>query len=113
MAVRFRRGLGSYRLEAAIDNSWFDERAMRSEKWKLTLRDFTADPRASGNALFDMVKDPGETTNLYYHAEYREPLEEQLRLMAEQATELQDPLALKLANEALARLDEPGPAKLY
>lgn len=99
--------------EAAIDNSWFDERAMRSEKWKLILRDFTADPRASGNALFDMVKDPGETANLYYQAEHRETLQEQLRLMAEQAAELQDPLALKLAEEALARLDAPGPVKLY
>ena len=46
--------------EAAIDNSWYDERAMRSEGWKLVLRDFTADPRARGNALFDMVNDPGE-----------------------------------------------------
>ena len=33
--------------------------------------------------------------------------------MAEQAAELQDPPALKLANEALARLDAPAPVKLY
>lgn len=52
--------------EAAIDNSWFEERATRSERWKLILRDFTADPRASGNALFDLENNPGEANNLYH-----------------------------------------------
>ena len=44
--------------EAAIDNSWFDERAMRTRRWKLVLRDFNADPRVRNNAFFDMVNDP-------------------------------------------------------
>ena len=71
--------------EAAIENSWFDERAMRSEEWKLVLRDFTADPRLRSNAFFDMVNDPGESTNLYYQAKYRKQLERQLELMLRHA----------------------------
>ena len=100
--------------EAAIDNSWYDERAMRSEKWKLILRDFTADPRARSNALFDMVNDPGETANLYYLAEHREQLRQQLGLMLEQATDLRDELAIKLAGRELTVIDDPDyQYKLY
>ena len=100
--------------EAAIENSWYDERAMRSEKWKLILRDFTADPRARGNALFDMINDPDETTNLYYQAKYREQLKQQLGLMLERAANLQDKLAVKLANKELALIDKPDyKFKLY
>ncbi len=93
--------------EAAIDNSWYDERAMRSEQWKLVLRDFTADPRARSNALFDMINDSGELENLYYEEEYREQLRLQLNLMLEYATDLQDELAIKLANGELAIIDDP------
>ena len=100
--------------EAAIENSWYDERAMRSEKWKLILRDFSADPRARSNALFDMVNDPGETANLYYQAEYREQLKQQLSLMLEHATGLRDTLAQKLTNRELAIIDDPDyKFKLY
>ena len=100
--------------EAAIDNSWYDERAMRSQGWKLILRDFTADPRARSNALFDMINDPGETENLYYQAEYREQLRQQLNLMLEHATGLRDALAVKLAGRELAIIDDPDyEFKLY
>ena len=92
--------------EAAINNSWFDERAMRSEGWKLILRDFTADPRVRGNALFDMLGDPGETTNLYYQQEYREQLRQQLNLMLKRADDLDDTLALRLATTELEIIDD-------
>ena len=64
-------------------------------------------PRARSNALFDMVNDPGETTNLYYLAEYREQLRQQLTLMLEHATGLRDELAIKLANRELSVIDQP------
>ena len=66
--------------EAAIENSWFDERAMRSKNWKLVLRDFTADPRARNNAFFDIVGDPGESNNLYSNKKYRKQLKQQLKI---------------------------------
>jgi arylsulfatase A-like enzyme len=93
--------------EAAIENSWFDERAMRSERWKLVLRDFTADPRAKSNAFFDLVNDPGESDNLYYQAAYREQLGQQLKLMLRHAEDLRDTLSIKLAKKELDMLDHP------
>ena len=93
--------------EAAIENSWFDERAMRSENWKLVLRDFSADPRARGNAFFDLTNDPGESENLYYDAKYRRQLELQLELMIRHADDLQDSLASKLARTELDLVKHP------
>lgn len=93
--------------EAAIENSWFDERAMRSEEWKLVLRDFTADPRLRSNAFFDMVNDPGESTNLYYQAKYRKQLERQLELMLRHAEDLGDTLTIRLVKKELDILDHP------
>jgi uncharacterized sulfatase len=93
--------------EAAIENSWFDERAMRSERWKLVLREFNADPRARSNAFFDLVDDPGETDNLYYQAQYREQLKQQLTLMQRHAEDMKDSLAVKLATKELDLLNHP------
>lgn len=93
--------------EAAIENSWFDERAMRSERWKLVLRDFTADPRPRNNALFDLVNDPGESNNLYYQESSRQALMQQLELMLKHAEDLQDTLAASLATRELDMLRHP------
>ena len=90
--------------EAAIENSWFDERAMRSQNWKLVLRDFNADPRAHANALFDMVNDPDESINLYADKKYRKQLKQQLDLMLASAKNLDDTLSIKLAQKELAKL---------
>ena len=54
-----------------------------------------------------MVNDPGENANLYYQADYREQLRQQLNLMLQHATGLQDELAVKLANRELAIIDDP------
>ena len=101
--------------EAAIENSWFDERAMRSERWKLVLRDFSADPRARANAFFDLVNDPGESDNLYYQAEFQEQLSAQLTLMLKHAEDMQDSLSIKLATKELDLLEHPEKVqkKLY
>ena len=61
-----------------------------------------------------MANDPGETANLYYLAEYREQLRQQLILMLEHATDLRDELAIKLAGRELAIIDDPDyKYKLY
>ena len=97
--------------EAAIENSWFDERAMRSEKWKLILRDFSADPRARSNAFFDLVNDPGETTNLYSSKRHRKQLTEQLNVMLVSARDINDTLAVKLAKKELEIMGKDGEYK--
>ena len=53
------------------------------------------------------IIDPGETSNLYYQADYREQLRQQLSLMQEHAKNLRDELAIKLAHRELAIIDEP------
>lgn len=93
--------------EAAIENSWYDERAMRSERWKLVLRDFTADPRARSNAFFDLINDPEESSNLYYEPKYEEQLGEQLELMLKHGEDLRDILSVKLAKKELDLLRNP------
>ena len=97
--------------EAAIEDSWFDERAMRTEKWKLVLRDFNADPRARSNAFFDLEKDPEETTNLYNDKKYRKQLKQQLKLMLASAEDLRDELTIKMAKKELDILSQPGEYK--
>ena len=60
------------------------------------------------------IIDPGETSNLYYQADYREQLRQQLSLMQEHATDLRDKLAMKLVNRELAIIDDPDyKFKLY
>ncbi|MDH3673838.1 MAG: sulfatase-like hydrolase/transferase [Gammaproteobacteria bacterium] len=101
--------------EAAIENSWFDERAMRFRQWKLVLRAFDADPRARNNAFFDLARDPGETDNLYYQADFQVQLEAQLELMLKHAEDLQDSLSIRLATRELdlVRHPEKVQKKLY
>lgn len=90
--------------EAAINGSLFDERCMRHDRWKLTLRDFHADPRIVANAMFDLATDPEEDRNLIEDPAAREDLKRLLRMMAEQAVALDDPLAARLADRALRAL---------
>ena len=94
--------------EAAIENSWFDERAMRNLNWKLVLRDFSADPRVRSNAFFDINSDPGESNNLYSSGKYSKQLQQQLQVMLANATELDDKLAIKLAKKELKILGQDG-----
>jgi arylsulfatase A-like enzyme len=94
--------------EAAIDGSWFDERAMRTEKWKLVLRDFTADPRVRNNAFYNIQSDPGETTNLYGNKEHRKVLLEQLEIMLATATNLRDDLTIEMASKELEIMSQAG-----
>ena len=90
--------------EAAIEESWFDERAMRNENWKLILRDFNADPRARNNAFFNLARDPEETRNLYADKKSRKDLLKQLKVMLAAAEDIDDALSIKLASRELAIL---------
>ena len=92
--------------EASIEDSWFDERAMRNENWKLILRDFNADPRARSNAFFDLANDPEEKHNLYLDKKYRQQVLEQLGVMLATAEDLADDLSIKLAKKELAILSQ-------
>ena len=51
--------------QGALHGSYFEERALRTERWKLILRKFDAHPTARDDELYDMRGDPEETKNLY------------------------------------------------
>ena len=51
--------------QKAINGVMFEERALRSERWKLILRKFGAVPEMRIDELYDMRDDPEESNNLY------------------------------------------------
>ncbi len=51
--------------QKGINDVMFEERALRTEGWKLILRKFAALPEMRVDELYDMREDPGETRNLY------------------------------------------------
>jgi arylsulfatase A-like enzyme len=86
--------------QRAIDGSLFDERALRTSRYKLILRKYDLRPVFRAGELYDLEADPGESTNLYG----KEP-----QLVAELANQLQtwarrtrDDVALELAQRALS-----------
>jgi len=51
--------------QRGIDGSYFDERAIRTERHKLILRKFDVRPELRPGEMYDLAQDPGETRNLY------------------------------------------------
>ena len=51
--------------QAPIDGSLYDERALRTERYKLILRQFDTGAAFRPGELYDLLEDPGERTNLY------------------------------------------------
>ena len=87
----------------AVDGSLFEDRALRTERWKLILRRFDVGSHAPEIAceLYDMEADPSESRNLSTSDGHRETVRElagQLRSWGEAED---DPLAVELAAGAL------------
>ncbi len=51
--------------QAAIDGSFYEERAIRWERWKLILRRFDNRPELRPGELYDIEADPEEDRNVY------------------------------------------------
>lgn len=77
--------------QKGIDGSYYDERAVRTERHKLILRKFDIRPEMRAGELYDLSADPEESINLYS----KEP-----KLVSE--------LAGELAKWARATRDEAG-----
>jgi arylsulfatase A-like enzyme len=91
----------------ALDGSLFEDRALRTEKWKLILRKFAVGmhPPQLLCELYDMQADPGETRSLSDSADHSATiacLADQLRVWGK---EQQDPLAVELAADCLQRME--------
>ncbi|MCC6389473.1 MAG: sulfatase-like hydrolase/transferase [Bryobacterales bacterium] len=55
--------------QAAIDGSFYEERALRTERYKLILRKFDNRPELRPGELYDLQTDPREERNLYPHSQ--------------------------------------------
>ena len=80
--------------QRGIDGILFEERALRSERWKLILRDFAARPDKRVDELYDMENDPGETNNLF--SDRQDVVMELAGRLARWGDEHGDALAVKL-----------------
>lgn len=80
--------------QRGIDGILFEERALRSDRWKLILRDFAPRPDKRVDELYDMENDPAETNNLF--ADRRDVVMELAGRLAKWGDQHGDALAVKL-----------------
>jgi arylsulfatase A-like enzyme len=84
--------------QAAIDGSFFDERAIRTARHKLILRKYDQPPALRPGELYDLQADPGERTNLY--ANQSQLVATLARQLEDWARATEDDTALELARFA-------------
>jgi arylsulfatase A-like enzyme len=82
--------------QAAIDGSYYDERALRNERYKLILRKFEQRPELRPGELYDLQQDPKESRNLYASESRRETVRQMARLLQAWGKERRDPLSVEL-----------------
>ncbi|MBI3697876.1 MAG: sulfatase-like hydrolase/transferase [Acidobacteria bacterium] len=84
--------------QRALHDSYFEERAIRTEHWKLILRKFDVHPTARDDELYDMRGDPREMKNLY--ASNRAVVQELAAMMRKWGEETGDVLAVELGRRS-------------
>ena len=82
--------------QRAIDDSFYEERAIRDERYKLILRNFVVRPNFRPGELYDLTNDPTETNNLYNsNPQVVKQMAQILRTWGQQNN---DPKSIQLAN---------------
>jgi arylsulfatase A-like enzyme len=88
--------------QTAISGSYYQERAIRVEKWKLILRSFDLPGDRRADELYDMQADPNETANLYGAAAHRAIIRDLAALLRKWGEESGDRLAVELGRRSEA-----------
>jgi arylsulfatase A-like enzyme len=86
--------------QRAIGGSLYEERAVRTERYKLVLRKFDVRPVFRPGELYDMAADRGETRNLYNSAEYGPTVRELAQSLRSWGQANDDTLAVELGTWA-------------
>ena len=86
--------------QRAIDGAFYEERALRTEQYKVVLRKFGSRPVLRPGELYDMKADPGETRNLYGSASHRATVIELAGKVKQWGLETDDPLSIELGEWA-------------
>jgi len=83
--------------QAAIDGSFYEERAIRWKQWKLILRLFDNRPAIRPGELYDLSADPDEKRNLWN--DQPAVVKDLAQRLVQWGEQTQDPLAVRLGNE--------------
>ena len=83
-----------------IDNSLFEGRAIRTERYKLIMRKFFIHPELRSGELYDMQADPDEQRNLYADPSHLSVVKDLGRQLEQWGEDFADPLAERLGGYA-------------
>ena len=81
--------------------AYFEDRAIRTERWKLVLRKFEGESAGRPGSLYDMESDPGERNDLYASSGQRGVLEDLARQLRAWGEREEDPLSSELGARVL------------
>lgn len=81
--------------------AYFEDRAIRTERWKLILRRFKSHSEGSVGSLHDMQADPDEKNDLYGNPAHRETVADLSRQLMAWGEQHDDTFAMELASQAL------------
>ncbi|MCB9383251.1 MAG: sulfatase-like hydrolase/transferase [Bryobacterales bacterium] len=87
--------------QAAIDGSFYEERALRTERYKLILRLFDNNPAIRPGELYDLTADPDEKHNLY--SQKPDVVRDMAATLRAWGLETHDELAVQLADGATGK----------
>ncbi|MDA2928976.1 sulfatase-like hydrolase/transferase [Acidobacteria bacterium AH-259-O06] len=87
--------------QASFDASEAIERAIRTERWKLILKQIVKRPQERVNELYNMKDDPSESVNLFGSIDHREIVKELAEQLIAWGKRFNDPVSVALAKECL------------
>jgi arylsulfatase A-like enzyme len=92
-----------------LGGAYFEDRAIRTQSWKLILRKFEAESAGPAAELYDMDVDPAESHNLYASAAHRTTVGELTAQLRNWGEENGDALAVELASRTRQSAAGGGP----
>ncbi len=87
--------------QRVYEGAYFEDRAIRTERWKLILRKFKGESTGSPGSLYDVAADPEEENDLYSSPSHRETVTDLARQLMAWGEAEEDPLSVELGAMAL------------